>query len=132
MPDDIRIPDDLVDVFREPALGHLSYHNPKGQIVTFPMWVTHDGEHVVTSSRVGSAKGKALRVRPEVSVSVVSTKNPWRWLSVSGRVSDIQPDEGLVLIDELSRRYTGQDYQARTPREKFLIMVDRVSKSSGG
>ena len=96
------------------------------------MWVTHDGEHVVRSSRVGSAKGKALRVRPEVSVSVVSTKNPWRWLSVSGRVTDIQPDEGLALIDELSRRYMGRDYQARTPREKFLITVDRVSKSSGG
>lgn len=122
-----KIPDALLDVFQEPALGHVSYLNAKGQIVTFPMWVDFDGEHLLTSSPVGSRKGKSLRERPQVSVSIVSTTNPWHWLSISGRVVDIRPDENLAFIDRMSQRYTGTAYSRRTPREIFTIAIDRAS-----
>jgi PPOX class probable F420-dependent enzyme len=124
------IPQALRDLFDEPALAHVSYLNRKGQIVTYPMWVDFDGEHLMVSSPVGSRKGKAFRERPQVAVSIVSTKNPWHWLSVSGRVVDIQPDHNLEFIDRMSRKYTGSDYQRRTPREIFKITPDRVSSSA--
>jgi PPOX class probable F420-dependent enzyme len=123
------IPETVRDVFDEPALGHVSYLNRKGQLVTFPMWVDFDGHHVLTSSPVGSRKGKAMRERPEVAVSIVSPKNPWHWLSVSGRVIDIRPDESLEFIDRMARKYTGSEYQRRSPREIFTIEVQRVSSS---
>ena len=123
----VRIPDELRDLFQEPALGHVSYLNSKGQIVTFPMWVDFDGEHVLTSSPVGSRKGKAFRERPQVALSIVSAKNPWHWLSISGRIVDIKPDENLAFIDRMSRKYVGTEYQRRTPREIFTIAVDRAS-----
>jgi PPOX class probable F420-dependent enzyme len=123
-----KIPDSVLDLFQEPALGHVSYLDSKGEIVTFPMWVDYDGEHVLTSSRVGSKKGKAFRERPQTAVSIVSVNNPWHWLSVSGRVIDIKPDENLAFIDRLSRRYMGQDYRDRGyEREIFVIAVDRAS-----
>jgi PPOX class probable F420-dependent enzyme len=124
------IPETVRDVFEEPALGHVSYLNRKGQLVTFPMWVDFDGEHVLTSSPVGSHKGKAMRERPDVAVSIVSPKNPWHWLSVSGRVIDITPDENLDFIDRMARKYTGSEYQRRSPREIFTIKVQRVSSSA--
>src|SRR5438552_14133168 len=124
------IPKALRDLFDEPALAQVSYLNRKGQIVTYPMWVDFDGEHLVVSSPVGSRKGKAFRERPQVAVSIVSTKNPWHWLSVSGRVVDIQPDQNLEYIDRMSRKYTGSDYQRRTPRQLFKITPHRVSSSA--
>jgi PPOX class probable F420-dependent enzyme len=129
MGDVAAIPDDLRDLFEEPALAHVSYLNKKGQIVTFPMWADYDGEHLLMSSPVGSRKGKSLRERPQVSIEIVSTKNPWHWVSVSGRVIDIQPDENLEFIDRMSHKYAGQDYQRRTLREIFKVAVDRVSRS---
>jgi PPOX class probable F420-dependent enzyme len=123
------IPEALRDLFDEAALAHVSYLNRMGQIVTYPMWVDFDGEHLVVSSPVGSRKGKAFRQRPQVAVSIVGTNNPWHWLSVSGRVVDIQPDDNLEFIDRMSRKYTGSDYQRRTPREIFKIAIDRVSSS---
>ena len=129
MPPPTTIPEELRDLFDEPALGHVSYLNRKGQIVTFPMWVDLDGDRILTSSPVGSRKGKSLRERDHVAVSIVSTKNPWHWVSVSGRVIDIQPDEDLAFIDRMSRKYVGSDYQRRTPREIFTIAIDRVSPS---
>lgn len=121
-----KIPEQLRDVFEEPALGHVSYLNDKGQIVTFPMWVDFDGTHILTSSPVGSKKGQALRKRPQIAVSIVSAKNPWHWLSISGRVVDIRPDENLAFIDRMSQKYMGTSYQRRTPREIFTIEIDRA------
>ena len=123
------IPDDLRDLFDEPALAHVSYLNSRGQIVTFPMWVDHDGEHLLISSPLGSRKGKALRDRPQVSIEVVSAKNPWHWVSISGRVVDIQPDQDLAFIDRMAHKYTGKAYERRTPREVFEVAIDRVSRS---
>jgi len=129
MPTTPMIPDDLLDLFEEPALGHLSYLNDRGQIVTFPIWVDFDGERILASSPIGSRKGAALRARPQVAVSIASTQNPFHWLSVSGRVTAFTPDEDLAFIDKMSRKYLGSDYERRTPREVFSIEVDRVSNS---
>jgi PPOX class probable F420-dependent enzyme len=129
MPPLTTIPDELRDLFDEPAVANVSYLNRKGQIVTFPMWVDLDGDRILVSSPVGSRKGKSLRERDQVAVSVVSTKNPWHWVSVSGRVIDIQPDHDLAFIDRMSHKYVGSDYQRRTPREIFTIEIDRVSPS---
>jgi PPOX class probable F420-dependent enzyme len=126
----ITIPDELRDLFQEPALAHVSYLSGKGQIVTWPMWVDSDGEHLLISSPVGSRKGRSFRERPQVAMSIVSGKNPWHWLSLSGRVVDIRPDDNLAFIDRMSQKYTGAEYQRRSPREIFTIAIDRVSTSS--
>ena len=123
------IPADLVDLFDEPALGHVSYTTEAGQIVPFPMWVDHDGSRILISSPVGSQKGAAVRARPQVGVSIVSTKTPWRWLSISGRVVEIQPDVDVAFSDRMSQKYLGQAYERRTPREVFVIEIDRVGNS---
>ncbi|HEX6547138.1 MAG TPA: pyridoxamine 5'-phosphate oxidase family protein [Candidatus Dormibacteraeota bacterium] len=124
------IPDRVRDVFDEPALAHVSYLSRKGQIVTWPMWAHFDGEHVLISSPVGSRKGQAFRERPQVAISIVSTKDPWHWVSISGRVVDIRPDDDLEFIDRMAQKYTGRDYQRRGPREVFAVAIDRVSPES--
>src|ERR1700690_4383901 len=123
------VPEAMRDLFDEPALAHVSYLNDAGQIVTFPMWVNFDGTRLTVSSPVGSRKGQAFRRRAQVAVSIVSTKNPWHWLSVSGRVVDIEPDEDLAWIDRMSLKYLGQLYGRRSPREVFTIEIDRVGSS---
>ena len=129
MPATSAIPHDQLGLFEEPALGHLAYLNDRDQIVAFPLWVDFDGTRMLASSPVGSRKGAALRKRSGVAVSVVSTKNPFHWLSVSGRVTEFKPDRDLTFIDRMSRKYLGVDYQQRTPREVFAIEIDRVSHS---
>jgi hypothetical protein len=123
------IPAELQDLFAEPALGHVSYTTESGQIVTFPLWVDFDGKRILTSSPVGSKKGEAMRQRPQVAVSIVSTKTPWRWLSISRRVADISPDHDLAFIDRMSHKYLGHAYERRTPREVFAIEIERVGHS---
>ena len=126
------IPAELVDLLTGSTLGHVSVITPKGALTNHVMWVDYEDGRVLTSSRVGSAKGRALRADPRVAVSVVDRDNPWRWISVSGRVVEIRPDTGLAFIDKMSRRYTGRDYMMRDmEREIFVIEPERVRSSAG-
>ena len=123
------VPEAMRDLFDEPALAHVSYLKDAGQIVTFPCGWTSTARICTVGSPVGSRKGQAVRLRPQVGVSIVSTKTPWHWLSVSGRVVDIRPDEDLASIDRMSLKYVGQLYRRRSPREVFTIEIDRVGHS---
>jgi PPOX class probable F420-dependent enzyme len=127
-----QVPGELVDLLTGSTLGHVTVLTPRGALLTHIMWIDYEDGRVLTSSRVGSAKGKALRADPRIAVSVVDRANPWRWVAVSGRVVEIRPDEGLAFIDKLSRRYTGRDYMMRDmAREVFVIEPERVRSATG-
>ncbi len=126
------VPAELVDLLTGSTLGHVTVITPNGALATHIMWVDYEDGQVLTSSRVWSAKGKALRADPRIAVSVVDRANPWRWVSISGRVVEIRPDTDLAFIDKLSRRYTGRDYMMRTmEREVFVIEPDRIRSATG-
>jgi PPOX class probable F420-dependent enzyme len=128
----VRVPDELIDLLTDGTLGHVTCITPAGALSSYIMWIDYDGEHLLTSSRVGSFKGRAFRGDPRVAVSVVDRNDPWRYVEISGRVTDIRPDTELAFIDRMSRRYTGQDYRMRDwEREIFVITPERIRTSSG-
>ena len=126
------IPEDLVEMLTSDRLGHVSSLRADGSIATHLMWIDWDGEHVLTSSPVGSRKGWNWRRNPQASVSVVDAQDPWRYVIVRGRVTSIVPDEDLAFIDKMSIRYVGAAYFRRTSaREVFVITPDDVRASRG-
>jgi PPOX class probable F420-dependent enzyme len=126
------IPDDLTDLLTTNVLGHVVALRRDGTMAVYLMWVDYDGEHILTSSPVGSRKGANWRRDPKVALSVVDRDDDWRFLIIRGRVVDTRPDEGLALIDKMSVRYTGQAYRMRDrPREIFVIEPDHVRASRG-
>jgi PPOX class probable F420-dependent enzyme len=120
------IPEELAYLLRTNVLAHVTLTEADGSLVTHVMWVDYDGEHIQTSSPTESYKSRALRQRPNVAVSVVDGADPWRRLSISGRVTEIRDDEGLVFINKLSERYAGAPYPRPGPREIFVITPDKV------
>jgi PPOX class probable F420-dependent enzyme len=128
----MRLPDELVYLLTTDRLGHVSAKRPDGAIATYLMWIDWDGEHVLTSSPLGSRKGANWRADPAASVSVVDADDPWRFVIVRGRVTDIRPDTNLEFIDKMSRRYTGQSYRWRNgEREVFEITPDGLTARPG-
>jgi PPOX class probable F420-dependent enzyme len=125
------IPENLSYLLCTNVPAHVTLTRPDGSLVTHVMWVDFDGRNILTSSPVTSYKSRALRARPQVSISVVDPRDPWRRLSVSGHVTDIRPDEGLAFINKMSQRYTGGPYQRPGAREVFTIEPDRVRAFEG-
>jgi len=96
------------------------------------MWIDWDGEHLLTSSPLGSRKGQNWRANPQAAISVVAADDPWRFVLIRGRVTSIRPDQDLAFIDKMSLRYTGQPYRRRdAPREVFEITPDYIRASGG-
>ena len=126
------IPDDLVYLLTSDRPGHLSAIRADGTIASHLMWIDWDGEHVLTSSPMGSVKGRNWRRNPQVAMSVVDAEDPWRFVIVRGRVTDIRPDIDLAFIDKMSQRYLGVPYRRRDyPREVFEITPDYIHASPG-
>jgi hypothetical protein len=125
------IPEELTYLLRTNVVAHVSLTQADGSLVTHVMWVDYDGEHILTSSPTSSYKSRALRERPNVAVSVVDPADPWRRLSISGRVTEIRNDEGLAFINTLSQRYVGAPYPRTAPREIFVVTPDRVRAFMG-
>lgn len=127
------VPDELVYLLTTDHIGHVSSVRADGAIATYLMWIDWDGERVLTSSPVGSHKGRNWRANPQASVSVVDHEDDWRFITIRGRVTDIRPDVGLEFIDQMSRRYLGSLYRRRDfEREIFEISVDDVRAGRGG
>lgn len=126
------LPANLIDLVTSDVLGHVTTVTPSGHLNAHVMWIDAEDGRILTSSRVGSAKGRAWRGDPRASVSVVDKANPWRWIEINGRVVEIRPDTNLAFIDKLSWRYTGRDYRMRDmEREIFVIEPERVRSSEG-
>jgi hypothetical protein len=125
------IPEELAYLLRTNVLAHVSLTEADGSLVTHVMWVDYDDEHILTSSPIESYKSLALRQRPNIAVSVLDPADPWRRLSITGRVTEIRDDEGLAFINKLSGRYVGAPYPRTAPREIFVITPDKVRSFMG-
>lgn len=89
------------------------------------VWCAWDGDRFT----VNATKGQWLdniRRDPRVSFVIVDTANILRHVGVDGVVVAVEPDEGYVHIDRLSRTYLGDKYQWSTPEEvpRFRIAIE--------
>ncbi|MGH2358275.1 MAG: pyridoxamine 5'-phosphate oxidase family protein [Candidatus Limnocylindria bacterium] len=126
------IPEDLVYLLTTNVLAHVSALRRDGSMAQYLMWVDYDGQHVLTSSFVGSRKARNWSRDPRVTLSVVDKSDDWRFLIIRGRTIGTRPDEGLAFIDKMSMRYTAGPYRRRdAEREIFMIEPDWVRASRG-
>jgi hypothetical protein len=67
-------------------------------------------------------KDKNIRRDPRVGIDILDPDNPYRHLSIRGRVVEITEKGADELIDKLSKKYTGLDkYAHRAPGEVRVL-----------
>ena len=112
------------------ALAHLGTVMPSGAPQVTPVWFDYDGKFFRVNSAKGRVKDKNMRRNPAVALSIVDPANPYRHLSVQGRVVEITEQGGDAHIDRLAKKYLGQDRypyrRAGEVRVIYKIAPDRV------
>lgn len=95
------------------------------------VWVDVEGGDVVLNSAEGRSWPEALRRDPRVTLSVVNGENPYEYVVVKGRAVELTTDGADEHIDEMAKKYLGQDeYPFRAPGEvriKIRVSPERVS-----
>jgi len=95
---------------------------PDGTPHVSPVWFEYDGKHIVINTAKGRVKDRNMRRDPRVGVDIPDPDNPYRHLSLRGRVVDITEKGGDDHIDKLAMKYLGQEkYPYRQAGEVRVI-----------
>ncbi len=126
------IPESHLDLFTRPVVVALATVQPDDQPQVTPIWADLVDGQIRINTAAGRQKWKNLIERPLVTVMALDPDDPYRWIEVRGRVASHTEEGGDDVINQLSHKYTGQDYQGFVEgqvRVTFLIEPTRVITS---
>lgn len=116
------IPEKFLDLFQKKTFAQLATLMPDGSPHVSPVWVDYDGHRVVINTAKGRVKDRNMRRDPRVAIDLLDPDNPYRHLSIRGRVTEITEEGADQHIDKLTKKYIGQDrYPYRGPSEVRVI-----------
>ncbi len=120
------IPEAFIDLVQRPIVAALTTMMPDNTPQSSAVWFSYDGTHIWINSAAGRQKDKNMRARPVVSLLIIDPDNPYRYLEIRGVVQEINEEQGLNHINELSTHYRNQpDYyannEARRGKEQRVV-----------
>jgi len=119
------VPDGFKDLLTaKKAFANLATINPDGTPQVTPVWFDWDGRHLRINSAKGRVKDKNLRRTPTVALCIQDPDNPYRYVQIKGRVTQVTETGADAHIDALAKKYLGQDrYPYRKADEVRVIYV---------
>ena len=129
-----QIPEKYADLFQKKAFASLGTLMPDGRPQVTPVWVDYDGKHVLVNSARGRKKDENMRRDPRVSVAIIDPDNPYRYLEIRGRVSEVTEQGAAQHIDKMAKKYLDKDkYPFAQPGEvRVLYKIEPEHVSSMG
>lgn len=103
------IPDKYADLFQKKSFAQLATLMPDGSPHVAPVWIDYDGTNILINTAKGRVKDNNMRRDPRVGIDILDPDNPYRHLSIRGRVVDIAENGADQHIDKLAKKYIGQD-----------------------
>ena len=118
---------DVRGLLEEANLAHFVTLMKSGAPQVTPVWVDHDGTHVLINTAEGRQKALNLKREPRVALSVVDRNNSQRYVQVRGRVvQTIAGEEAYQHINKLSKKYSNdpnREYPRRPGEERLLLKI---------
>ncbi len=116
------IPENYLDLTKKKAFAQFATLMPDGSPHVSPVWFEYDGKYILINSAKGRVKDRNIRRDPRVGIDILDPDNPYRHLSIRGRVVDITEQGADEHIDKLAKKYRGMDkYPNRRPDEVRVI-----------
>ena len=123
------IPEDFLDLFEKRAVATLATLMPDGSPQLTPLWVMYEAPYVIINSAAGRVKDRNMRRDPRVALEVHDPENPYRYVSIQGRVVEITEEGARDVINALSEKYTGNPVYGGPPDETrvtYKILPEQV------
>jgi len=97
---------------------------PSGQPQALLTWVDVDDEHVLVNTEPQRQRARNVARDPRITV-LIRGEDPYDWAEVRGHVTEtVTGDQARRHIDELSRKYTGQDYAPPVgPQGRVILKI---------
>jgi PPOX class probable F420-dependent enzyme len=124
--------DSYRDILDKKGFAHLATVGTDGRPQVTPVWCDFDGTHIRINTARGRVKDRNLQRNPQVALSVQDPDNPYRYVQVRGRVTEMTEQGADAHIDALARKYLGQDrYPFRQPGEVRVLVKIQPERVQG-
>ncbi|MBM3941056.1 MAG: PPOX class F420-dependent oxidoreductase [SAR202 cluster bacterium] len=112
--------------------AHIATLMKDGSPQVTPVWVETDGSNVVINTAEGRVKTRNLHRDGRVAMSIMGMESPYKCLWVRGRVKEITTRGAEEHINELSRKYTGKDYNYRAGEVRVKLVIEPTHVTERG
>jgi len=119
------IPEEFHDLFETETFAHVATLTDTGLPHVTPVWIDYDVEEelLLVNTERDRRKERNVRENPKVGVSMTDPDDPYRRISVFGTVVEQTTEGAREHIDELSHRYTGQEYTEANEIETERVLL---------
>ncbi|HLF71155.1 MAG TPA: PPOX class F420-dependent oxidoreductase [Dehalococcoidia bacterium] len=116
---------DTQQLIETKSLAHFVTLMPDGSPQVTPVWVDHDGTHVLINTAEGRQKPKNLNLDKRVALSIADHENPYRYVQIRGRVVEVTREGARDHIEKMARKYMGEQaqYPHREGEVRILIKI---------
>jgi len=118
------LPDGVKALLDGANFAHLATLRKDGTPQVDPVWVGRDGNRVLIGTGEGTVKARNALRDPRVALSLVGFRDPYDEVMIRGRVVERRPDPDLVVMDEISRKYTGKPFPWRAREGRVVLVVE--------
>lgn len=114
------LPDSHKDLLEGPVYSVFTTINPDGIPENTVVWCSWDGTHVLVNTSRARRKSSNVEGNPNVALTAIDPKNPYRWVDVRGVVESVEPDDNYDNINYHAKLYAGADeyYGGVAPAEQ--------------
>ena len=123
------IPEEFNDLFEKQTFAHFSTLLPDGTPHVTPVWVDYDAEteQLLINTETGRQKERNVRENPNVGVSMTDPDEPYRFVSVRGKVVNITEEGAVEHINDLTGRYMDRDEYPGLDEEEGERVILQIS-----
>ena len=125
----------ILDFLKEPNFMVLATLRNDGSVQATIVWFEYADRLFRISTTTERVKYKNLSRDPRATMLVYDRGNPYRYLQIGGKVSNITKEGGHDFIDKLSGRYTGNAKYKNDPdrkEDRVVISIEPMRFSSIG
>ena len=117
-----KIPASHQDILKKKAFAHFATLMKDGSPQVSPVWVDEQDGYVLINSAAGRVKDKNVRRNPQVAISATDPDNPYRMVTIRGKVVEYKTEGADDHIDKMAKKYMDKDkYPFRQPGEQRVI-----------
>ena len=98
------IPEKFLDLLQKKAFAQLATLMPDGSPHVAPVWCDYDGHNIIINTAKGRVKDRNMRRDPRVGIDILDPDNPYRHLSIRGRVVDMT-EKGADVCETVRALY---------------------------
>ena len=113
------------DLIEGKNLAHFVTLMKDGSPQVTPVWVDHDGTHVLINTAEGRQKPRNLARDSRVAMSIVDNDNLYKYVQIRGKVVEITREGAWEHINKLARKYRGPEtkYPDRPGEQRIIIKI---------